>query len=270
MRVQNLRGSILADERLMLTWELMEEPRAILVQIGQDSEFTKVRRTFMLPAVTAVALDCGPGRWWYRAGAVVGGAADGVVDWSGTYGPAVIVAKKAVVPVAPARLKIRSTEHILEGIRVRTGLREPYYVFVDVSMDKDFRAGAIETRYVRDHGEGFVDVEGLKEGETYHLRLTTVAGDWTGLGAAGRIESFCEGLELSDVRRGKSPAAIVTAAAKGSVDAVTRQNLGYDRVVADANRVLLREARDKPVQRFSSHADYLRFVQAQRMNVVGR
>lgn len=271
--MQNLQGvaaKIANSERLMLTWELMEEPRAVLVQIAQDAEFLRQRRTFMLPAGGAVALDCGPGRWWFRVGAVVGGAADGTVDWSGIYGPVAVASTKPVVPIAPARLKIRGTEHILEGVRLRTGLREPYYVFVDISMDREFRAGAVETRYMRDHGAGFVDVEGLKEGETYHLRATTVAGDWTGLGAAGRVESFCEGVELHDVRRGKPPAAITTTAARGTVDAVTRQNTGFDRVVADANRVLLREARDKPVQRFSSHAEYLRFVQAQRMNVVGR
>lgn len=254
----------------MLTWELMEESRAVLVQIAQDAEFLRQRRTFMLPVGGAVALDCGPGNWWYRVGAVVGGAADGVVDWSGIYGPIAVVSKKPVVPIAPARLQIKGTELTLEGIRLRTGLREPYYVFVDASLDKEFRAGAVETKYVHDHGAGFVDVEGLKEGEAYHLRVTTVAGDWTALGAAGRVESFCEGVELHGIRRGKVPAAITTAAARGTVDAVTRQNTGFDRVVADANRVLLREARDKPVQRFSSHADYLRFVQAERMNVIGK
>jgi hypothetical protein len=86
----------------------------------------------------------------------------------------------------------------------------------------------------------------------------------------GRVETLCQGVVLEDVRRVKPAAAIVGQTMRGTVDAATRKATGTDRAVAEANKVLLREARDKPVQRFSSHADYLRFVQAQAVNTIGR
>jgi hypothetical protein len=275
MRIQNLKGSALEDGRLFMTWELVDDAavatNAMCVMIATDSEFTRSVRSFLLPVTTGLALDTGPGVWYYRVGAVVGSDTEGRIDWSGTYPPVKIVSAKPVVPAAPSRLTVRGWEPTLEGVRLNTGGRETYYVFVDVSLDKEFRVGNVETYYCRDMGgKGFVDLEGsLKRGETYHLRIKTAMGDWSKW-PIGRVETFSEGQVFLDVKRGEEKKGIVGQAMRGTVDAVTRQRTGTDYATAEANRVLLREARDKPVQRFSSHADYLRFVQAQTVNKIGR
>lgn len=275
MRIQNLTGVATPDGRLLMNWELVDDAamatKAIYAQCAADPEFTRSVRGFLLPVTSGLALDTGPGVWYYRVGAVVGSDTEGRVDWSGTYAPVKIVSTKPVVPAFPMRFKVRGVGGTLEGIRLETGLRETYYLFVDVSTGKEFRSGFTETRYCRDlGGKGFVDLEGgLKHGETYHLRVRTVMGDWSKW-PVGRVETFSDGQVFFDVKRGEEKKGIVQPNMRGTVDAVTRQKTGTDYAMAEANRVLLREARDKPVQRFSSHAEYLRMVQAQTMNKIGK
>lgn len=276
MRIQNPKGSEYGG-KLMMNWEIVDivdgkTVRALHVQVAKAADFTGPSfRAFLLPAATtSVVIDAGSGDWYFRVGAVVGDEVAGSVDWSGSYGPRRLGGEKAIVPIAPARLKVKRWGQTLEGIWVETGVREPYYTFVDLSTGPGFQSGLIKTLYFLDRGTGRFEIDGLQPDTKYWIRIRTAAGQWGLIGAAGRVESLCEAVELADVQRGRAATAIVGSQVRGSVDAVTRQTTGSDRTFAEANRVLLREARENPVQRFSSHSDYLRFVQAQTMNLVGR
>ena len=277
MRIQDIKGWTDAG-RLILSWTAVEEtPRAICVAVSTDMEFAgETLRMFLVPSTVMktpsayIALDLGSGQWFYRVGAVVGSETSGSVDWSGVYGPIEIVSQKPLVPLPPARLSLIGQGSTLEGVRLETGIREAYYTFIDMSTDTDFRVGYVRTVYVRDPGKGVFELDGLKEGETYHLRIRTSAGIWGEFPTGSRIETLCAPVELRSITLVKPTVRALGSHLRGTVDTATRQVTGTDTAQAAANRVLLREARDKPVQRFSSYADYMRMVQAQTVNKVSR
>jgi hypothetical protein len=97
------------------------------------------------------------------------------------------------------------------------------------------------------------------------VRLSGVAGDWSSLPKGESLQVLCDGVVVKGLKAVKAPVRIVGGAGaviRGTVDSATRQTTGTDLTVAAADRVLLREAQNNRVQRFSSYADYMKFVQA--------
>lgn len=273
MRIQNIQVRV-ADERLVVQWELIDAvlPQGILVQFATNAEFSggAARYVALPPATTSIALDTGRGQWWVRVGALVGSEEGGVVDWSGIYGPAAVSSSKAAVGEFPPRLRIKVKEATLEGARLITGMRDPYYAFITTSTSPEFRVGDTRTVYVRDGGRGVLDLDAFAEGATYSVQVRALEGPIAVLPADGRIAPLCGPAEAAGLQKVKPVVRSLGGHLRGTVDTATRQPTGTDMAQAEAHRVLLREARNNPVQRFSSYADYMRMVQAQTLNRVAK
>jgi hypothetical protein len=271
MRMQNIQLRVDAM-KLAVQWELVDAvlPRAVLVQFSQDQEFAKQTSRFVvLPAATtSVVLDTGAGKWWVRVGALVGTEESGVVDWSGIYGAAVVVSAKKAIGEFPSRLRVIGQEATLEGARLLTGMRSPYYAFVTISMGPEFRVGDTRVIYMREPGKGVVELDAFVEGTTYAVQVRAMEGPIGELPVDGRIAVLAAPVEVAGLQKVKPVVRALGSHLRGTVDTATRQTTGTDQAVAEAHRVLLREARNKPVQRFSSYADYMRMVQAQTLNKV--
>jgi hypothetical protein len=271
MRVQNITMRI-EGTKLALQWELIDAvlPRALIVQFSQNPEFSgKSSRFVVLPAAaTSIALDTGKGSWWVRVGALVGTEESGTVDWSGIYGPATVVSPKQAVGEFPARLRITWKEATLEGVRLLTDIHTPYYAFVTVSTGPEFRVGDTRMIYMREPGKGVMEIDGFVEGTTYAVQVRAMEGPIGELPVGGRIAVLAAPVEAKDLHLVKPVVRALGSHLRGTVDTATRQATGTDHANAEAHRVLLREARNKPVQRFSSYADYMRMVQAQTLNRV--
>lgn len=273
MRIQNIQVRV-ADERLVVQWELVDValPQGILVQFATNAEFSGgAARYVALPAPTTnIGLDTGRGNWWVRVGALVGTEEGGTVDWSGIYGPATVTSSKGPVGEFPPRLRIKGKEATLDGARLITGIRDPYYAFITTSTSPEFRVGDTRTVYVRDAGRGVLDLDGFAEGATYSVQVRALEGPIAVLPADGRIAPLCGAAETAGLQKVKPVVRALGTHLRGTVDRATRQPTGADMAQAEAHRVLLREARNNPNQRFSSYADYMRMVQAQTLNRVAR
>jgi hypothetical protein len=168
----------------------------------------------------------------------------------------------------PARLRITGREATLEGVRFQTGMHTPYYAFVTVSTGPEFRVGDTRMIYVREPGKGVVEIDGFVEGATYAVQVRAMEGPIGELPTGGRIAVLAAPVEAKDLHLVKPVVRALGSHLRGTVDTATRQATGTDHANAEAHRVLLREARNKPVQRFSSYSDYMRMVQAQTLNRV--
>jgi hypothetical protein len=275
MRIQELGAYETPAGKLALSWKVADETvRAVCVSVALDSEFTVTARTFFLPVVEGMQLDTGPGLWYYRVGALVGTEVDGKVDWSGIYGPLPVRSVKPVVPTGgPARLKVAHVSQIQGGVRLHTGLAEKYWVLVEVCPSGgNFKSSVTEWLYKVDLWRGHLDVDSMKDGLTYSVRVSGVAGDWSSLPGAAGVQALCDGVVVGGLKAVKPRVKIVGgdgAIIRGTVDSATRQTTGGDLTTAAADKVLLREAQNNRVQRFSSYADYMTFVQAAAKQKIG-
>ena len=250
MSVQNVSAGATQEGHLELSWKLMGPPPvAVSVQIAKDSEFLDTPRTFVVNPCEAITLDTGAGRWYYRVGAWVGTEKRGVIEWSGIYGPAAVVSQKGIVPTAPPSIHIHHTQPALESVVFHTGVYEPYYLVIDTTFQASLSASTAKTTYLSDWGKASVAVDNLSADQTYSFRLAAFLGGSRSRGtlpAAGEIKQLEEGLIL----RNKRAAANV------------RATTFTDSAVYAADRVLLKEAREKQSLRFSSYADYMQYLAA--------
>jgi hypothetical protein len=274
MRVQNVQPRAVND-KLEVTWDTIETadtPRAVIVSFSRDPEFARVTaRHLVLPAGTkAMTLDTGAGRWYLRVGVLVGSEEAGTVDWSGVYGPVAVSSTKAAVGEFPPRLRVTGKEATLDGARLITGTRDPYYAFLEVSTSPEFRVGDTRMLYMRDPGRGVLELDAFAEGATYSVHVRSLEGPMAELPAGGRIAPLSAPVEVAGLQKVKPVVRALGTHLRGTVDMNTRQPTGADVAQAEAHRVLLREARNNPVQRFSSYADYMRMVQAQTLNRVAK
>jgi hypothetical protein len=234
-----------ADGRLALTWVAASVFRAITIQVAADIEFTRGLRQFVLPARTGgCSLDCGPGLWYYRVGGLHGQEDEGEIIWGGIYPPVALQPEKVVLPAVRGRLAITGTQAVERGVRLGTNLREPYLAFVDYSKTEGVPASQSKSRYIRDWGKGSVDVAGLVEG-AYFFRVAT----------------FVDGLDVLPVDSVKVLAEGVGASS--GVAAVARPANNTDRAEHAGDKALLRDVSHRPVVRFSSYVDYVKFQAAQ-------
>ena len=250
MSVQNVSVGATQDARLELSWQLTGPPPvAVSVQIAKDSEFLDTPRTFVISPCESVTLDTGAGRWYYRIGAWVGTEKRGIIEWSGIYGPVAIASQKGVVPTALPSIHIHHTQPALESVIFHTGVYEPYYLVIDTTFQTSLSASTAKTSYLSDWGKASVAVGDLAADQTYSFRLAAFLGGARSRGAlpaAGEIKQLDEGLVI----RNKRAAATV------------RATTFTDSAVYAADRVILKEAREKQSLRFSSYADYMQYLAA--------
>jgi hypothetical protein len=242
MKVQGLMG-MCQGGKLVLAWRLFYECKTVLVSIAKDSEFTDTHRLFAIPYADTVVLDSGPGRWFVRVG--VWGDVDRKVEWSGIFGPVLVISSNTVVPLPASTLPILYTEAITGAVRIHTGNVDSYYAVIEYSTEPTFKASMTKMLWENDGGRGYVDCTGLLYDYTYYIRISAFSADLSTL-PLGIVKTFAE--------------PVVVAAKKPARPIKYTTNVDY--VMAKADEVLLRDAKLKGF-RISSYTDYLRLIQAQ-------
>jgi hypothetical protein len=249
MSVQNIGGQCIG-QKLSLNWEILGEAKALSVQVATSADFLTRTRTFVMPIATGVELDTGMGAWFFRVGAWL---ADGRVEWSGIYGPVVVMTIKTLVPVPKAVIKIIRTEAIKGGLRIYTAGASEYYAVIEyvtdskrsVDVKPEFAASLTKTQYEFDWGRGFVDCLGLSPEYIYNIRITTFDRE---LGALPKdhIRQLCEPIILAT----KTPLRHM------------KPHDNYDRVMMRAGDEILRDVKQTPNYRFKTYQDYTQYLEA--------
>jgi hypothetical protein len=246
MSIQNLVGNCTADGRLGLAWETYGTPIAISVQVALDTEFTHVPRTFILPKdIKSCALDVGRGKWYYRLGAWVGTDVEGVIDWSGIYGPVSIMSQKEYPPLQSFPTTLTSVTPALNAIVFHTGLYETYYMIVQYTSKEDFRASGLKSIYRKDWGSGTVHVPGLDPNLTYSFQLQMLCEE-KGVLPKTAIRLLTEPCSVKNKRAGMP----------------VRAGSTVDQVNYAADKAILQDAVGRQKLKFTSYSDYWRFQAA--------
>ena len=244
MSIQGVEGCCI-DGKLALRWVTFAQANAISICIARNSEFTDTLRHFVVPVISSVALDTGPGLWYVRLGTWSGSATSGILDWSSMYGPIPVVSSKPVVSTVPTSLPILHKQAIQHGMRIYTGVTTPYYVLFERSTDPTFPSSATKHSYVLDNGRGHVDCAGMDFLNTYSLRISTMAPDRVHF-PTDSVQQMSEGRALHGLRCARPLRHVDT---------------GMTAVVKSGNAIL-HDSKERPNMRFASHRDYLRFQAA--------
>ena len=244
MSIQGVEGCCI-DGKLALRWVTFAQANAISICIARNSEFTDTLRHFVVPVISSVALDTGPGLWYVRLGTWSGSVTSGILDWSSMYGPIPVVSSKPVVSTVPTSLPILHKQAIQHGMRIYTGVTTPYYVLFERSTDPTFPSSATKHSYVLDNGRGHVDCAGMDFLNTYSLRISTMAPDRVHF-PSDSVQQMSEGRALHGLRCARPLRHVDT---------------GMTAVVKSGNAIL-HDSKERPNMRFASHRDYLRFQAA--------
>jgi hypothetical protein len=231
--------------KLGLAWSTPGIPRAQILSVALDPEFTQTVRSFLIPHIPQCFLDVGPGPWFIRIGSLFGTPERGSVVWSGIIGPVRIDTRKPIVQLPVPSLPILHTQPIVGGLRIHTGLADPTFTLLEMSEQSTLPHSKTRWMYSRDVGKGWVDCIGLEHPNKYSIRVHRISG--TTDFPTNQIIGLCGGQTM----HGKVSAKPVKAASSGS------------RSMERADEAILRQANFSRTVRFSSHSDYLRFVAAQ-------
>jgi hypothetical protein len=230
-------------EKLAIRWAVVgfDKVKAISICIARNTEFTDTMRHFVVPVISSVSLDTGPGLWFIRLGTWTGTASYGTIEWTATYGPILISSEKPVVPTMPMTLPIIHKQAILHGMRFFTGITLPYYVLFETSSQLNFPASATKYSYALDPSKGQADCLGMRYETTYSVRIST----WSDMSRlpTDSVQQVCEGKIVHGVR-------------------CARPLRQVDMTAVKSDNTILRDAKEKPHVRFHSHGDYLRFMAA--------
>lgn len=246
MSIQNLYGSQGSGGRLKLEWEVLGSPIAISIQIAFDTQFTNETRTFVLPkGTTNCELDVGRGNWYYRVGAWIGTDKDGVVEWSGIYGPVGIQSNKTPPAIELFPGDLTDVRPAYNAIVLHTGMYEPYYMIITITQKDNFTAAATKTYYKWDWGAASVQVSGLESNATHSFQLQMMTGDKSKL-PLNTVKMLTDVYEV----RNKRTAMVVKPATN------------TDHATYTADKAILQDSVGRRKQNFGSYAQYLQFQAA--------
>jgi hypothetical protein len=238
------------QERLSLEWIIQTESPTILIQIANDLEFTKGTRLLLLPRTTRCALTVATGVWFIRLGWFVGGEHEGRVEWTGVAGPVPVVSLRPAPKPAASVFKIEKTTPIQNGVRLTTTFREPYWCLYEMSEREQFLASETKMGYAYDWGRSYFDCLGLSESRGMFIRIRTFPA---------KVGSLPEHL----VREMTLPRMI-----EGKQTAAQPINLGTatENAAVQRGAAFVREVKEKPNFRFSSHSDYVAYLAAKAIS----
>jgi hypothetical protein len=225
------------------------DTRAIFVAVAEDAEFTINRRIFVMPLCGEAKLRVGSGSWYVRVGAAQGTPDQGVVEWSGIFGPVGISGKPAL-PTATthASLPVLHSKPVDRGYRIHTGKSDPHVVVFEMGLAADvgtrFPVGSTKWKWVAEKGfMGWTDCWGMNYPETYAIRMSTFEGPAF---PTGRVVVLGPGHVFPRVVCARTP---------------FHRSL-EDKQNAVGDGILIQQRKVDPNMKFSSHGEYLRFQAA--------
>ncbi len=247
MSIQNIIGEKTKDERLALQWKTFGSPIAISIQVALDPEFTQETRTFVLDkSIQTCALDIGRGNWFYRLGAWLGIEAEGIIDWSGIYGPInLLQSNKSFLPLAPFPALITAVKPAYNGVDFHTDKYKPYYLIMHVTKHEDFNASHLKTHYKRDWGNACVQLTGLDPLHNYSFQLQMLSSNHSTL-PTKNIDLLTEAYVVKNKKAG----------------APTKPASATEQIRYAADRAVLLDAASRPRPVFKSQSEYLQYKAA--------
>ena len=234
--------------KLSLKWWSETKPQAYLIHIATDSEFTENVRVFIVPStVNAITLDIGQthdegstGAWYLRIGSMIGTVNQGLVAWSGIYGPILLETQKVIIPIKHKSEFIHNTASKIGGYRIHMkSAMIAYYIFS--TWRSDVPSITAKWTYFKDIGRGYADCDGFEYPHVYSVRIRKIDTLPT-----STIEQFEDDTLFTDLTSQK-PLAYVDAGQKSE---------------ASAGNAIIEDVKFRQNVRFSSHADYVRYQAA--------
>lgn len=244
MSIQSIESSN-GQSTLNLTWKVYEEGlKAISIQISKDSEFTNNSRHFVIPpTASSISLDLGQGLFFYRLGAWT---PSGQIDWSPIYGPASVICSKSLPSITQSTLKVHYTQSITNGIRMYTNKIQKSVYYIEYTTDTSFKASNTYSCYNLDSlSSGHADCMNLHPSMSYTIRVYHL-----------------DTLPTNSVVQLSSPIILQNQKA---YPLSKRSNTQESAGIKAAELTLLKEASERPT-RFTSHSDYLMYLNAKAKN----
>lgn len=244
MIIQNPSISFTDDGRLYASWITMEKVEAIQIAVAHDSQFIQNVVQFGLPENTSnCILNLGRGSWYIRIGGWSGNQLKGIVKWSGILGPFLLESPNDPIQPPLSQFTITKSKEIDNGYRLISGNPHTKMYVIELSTDSQFPASDTKTLYLQDVGIGEVDVFGLLPATSYSIRYSI----------------------LNEV-----PMRSMIILPKGkTIDGVKARIIKYettdirsssDRTQMKSDLRILEDLKTKPTARFSSYADYVRYI----------
>ena len=248
MEIQTIQCNITQDQKLAMSWMTMVRVRAIQISVSNTSTFTKNTHNYLLPEqANMCVLDIGNGSWFLRIGAWVNSESTettGSVKWSGIIGPIVIQNSNTTLSESVSAYSVPATNRIENGYRLITNKSNPNYIYIEVSKDTAFSCTETKYLFMYDWGAGKFDIPNLDALYTYSIRYTPFNG---------YPRNSMVKLPLGTVVLNCKPLSTQPTD-------VFKTNVAY--VKKKEEQVFVQEMREKPIQKFGSHSDYLRFKTA--------
>lgn len=246
MSVQSIDGYSTPDGMLELHWYLVGSCIAYSVQVGLDSECTQERADYVCPNTdTQCILDVGSGSWYVRIGAWIGTETDGIVEWSGVYGPFTVKSKKAPQPLAPFPIDLLAVKPALNSIKFHTGLNKSYYMIIHYTKAYSFRSSHLKTIYTKDWGIGCVQITNLDPHSVYSFQLQMFS---TAIDKLPKHTSqlLTESYNVIEKQAAKPIGSYSTA----------------NHTMNVADKAIVNDAIGRRTMKFASHSDYLKYKAA--------
>lgn len=266
MSVQKIQGFITSDNRLGITWTVLNETqKGILIAVANDGEFTQNYRVFCLPpSVTSCGLDLGGSGqlpWIFRIGLLLPNKS---IEWSGIYGPLHLTSPKPLLQPPETIVHIIHTQPITNGLRLHCSLSTPFYTIIETCKGTSFKAGETSYRWANPTSSQ-VDVEGLEHPfSTGYAPLTR--GPLTQKTTEPMPYSYS--IRISAFKTIPTDTIIPLGqwqTVRGKLPLAPQQRLTVDTATSAVDKVILKDMAERPL-RFTSQQDYANYLAAKARN----
>lgn len=232
------------DGRLYASWTTMDKVQAIQIAAALDSQFQQNVVQFVLPeSASTCVLNLGRGSWYIRIGGWSGTELKGTVKWSGILGPFALENPNDPIQSPQSKFTITSTKELVNGYRLFAGKPIQKMYVIELSTEKQFPASETKTLYLQDVGIGEVDIGGLLPSTSYCIRYS--------------ILNEVPTSSMVMIPRGNTLEGIKTKVTKYDATDIRTSS---DRTQMKSDLRMVEDLKTKPTVRFSSYADYVRYI----------
>lgn len=238
------------DGRLYVSWITTEKVEGIQIAVAHDSQFIQNVVQFVLPEnASTCVLNIGRGSWYIRIGGWSGHDMKGIVKWSGILGPFHL--ESSIDPIQPLQNKktIIKSKELENGYRLIDGKSEKKLYVIELSTDTMFLASNTKNFYLQDIGIGEVDVVGLLPETSYSLRYSIL----------NEVPTDC----MIMIPKGNTIEGVKAKVIKYRTPDIRASS---DRTQMKSDLRILEEIKSKPTVRFSSYAEYIRYISAKSIH----
>lgn len=246
MAVHNLQATPMPLETLNLSWIIVSTLKplhAISIELSSSPEFKTSQHYVLPPTAPGCSLDVGNGSWFFRAGSWIGEPGKGVIEWSGIYGPVQVISKKPSPKEPQTPFILQYVRSLHNGVRVHYLTKESFpKLYAVFQVWKGTDPNKIKTMYIYDSiPEGKYELMGLEQEYEVQFRFAC-------LGKSFPSNSI---ISLTGWTNGRGKPL-----GKGFI-----QTEAKNRIASIEDSLLVKSAKEKN-QRFESHTDYIKYLQA--------